>query len=94
MPSGPFSPQGYTGGGFNMPGMLSDGSPAAMRSEGTDYERARREMMHNPPFSILGSMINPQQASLVDAIRRQILQKQTQTGYDWNNPPTMTSPQQ
>lgn len=87
--AGPFTPQGNTGGGVNLPGRLSDGKPAVQRSEGTDYARAARELQraHNQPYSLIGAMIHPDQASFVDAIRRREFAKQAATGYDYRNQP-------
>jgi hypothetical protein len=76
-----FAPQGNTGGPVNMPGRLASGRPAAARSEGTEYERAIRELASNPPSSLIGSLVNPQQASLVDIIRAELLRRQAETGY-------------
>lgn len=85
-----FSRQGYTGGGVSMPGRLSSGAPAVVRSEATEYERAARELAQNQPYSIFGSLINPQQASLVDAIRAGIMRRQQETGYSPTQPPGMS----
>lgn len=82
---GPFTPQGYTGGPFNMPGRLADGRPAALRSEATEYERARRATPR--AYSILGAMLQPDQAALVDAIRRRQFEVMDSTGYSYNNQP-------
>lgn len=81
-----FSRQGYTGGPVNMAGRLNSGAPATVRSEATEYERAQREIAQNPPLSMLGALIHPQ-ASLMDAIRAEILRRQQQTGYSPEQPP-------
>lgn len=55
---------------------------APLRSESTENERARRQLQ-SPlwrPYSLIGSMINPDQASLVDAVRRGAQQKMRATG--------------
>lgn len=88
-----FSPQGDTGGGLNMPGFLADGRPANQRSESTEYARAAAQLRRpdwQPP-SIIGAMINPQGASLVDAFRRNYLNQQQLTGYDYSNQPSSTT---
>lgn len=56
-----FSPQGDTGGGVNIPGRLSSGKPAVMRSESTEYEKARR--MDPGPASVLQHLVSPQGAA-------------------------------
>lgn len=74
-----FSPQGYTGGPLNMDGYLADGRKASMRSEATDNELARRAMPR--PYSMIGSMLNPQSAAVTDAIRENLIARMKATGY-------------
>lgn len=80
-PNGRFSPQGFTGGPVNLPGRLSSGAPAALRSEGTEYERATRELMRHAPDSLLGALLQPQQSSVRDAIRAQLMRRRAETGF-------------
>jgi len=76
-----FSPQGNTGGGVNMPGLLSTGKPAVMRSESTEHERARRA---DPgPAPILQHLISPENASFRDVISSRERKRKAATGdYD------------
>ncbi len=55
-------------------------NPDQPRSESTEYEQARRELPSNQPYSVIGAMINPQQASIMDAIRQNIIQRMLESG--------------
>lgn len=65
--------------------------PSQLRSESTENEIARRQLMHNPPVTILQDAIGRGMAAMgnpatnnnnavIDAIRQQALQRMMQTG--------------
>lgn len=79
-----FTPQGKTNpndwvGGYTRPGYLPTGEKAVVRSESTQFEKARRDLPR--PHSIIESILSPESSAVVDAIRRRLFGRMRETGY-------------
>jgi hypothetical protein len=67
-----FDPQGESRP-VNIPGLTGEGKPARLRSESTERAQIKRQNQRlgtEEPSSLLGHLLNPQSASVHDAIYR------------------------